>query len=53
MKTFLTLLAAITSLSAYTFVGVHAECAICPDVLQSGESLSADCANVWDETQCR
>ncbi|KIJ15162.1 hypothetical protein PAXINDRAFT_169327 [Paxillus involutus ATCC 200175] len=30
MKTFLTLLAAITSLSAYTLVGVHATCAICP-----------------------
>ncbi|KIK91550.1 hypothetical protein PAXRUDRAFT_830750 [Paxillus rubicundulus Ve08.2h10] len=31
MKTFLTLLAFVTSLSAYTFVGVHAaSCAICP-----------------------
>ncbi|KIK73144.1 hypothetical protein PAXRUDRAFT_836315 [Paxillus rubicundulus Ve08.2h10] len=30
MKTFLTLLAAMTSLSAYTLVGVHATCATCP-----------------------
>ncbi|KAF8836380.1 hypothetical protein BDN67DRAFT_1014748 [Paxillus ammoniavirescens] len=29
MKTFLTLLTAITSLSAYTLMGVHAGCPIC------------------------
>ncbi|KIK76366.1 hypothetical protein PAXRUDRAFT_436288 [Paxillus rubicundulus Ve08.2h10] len=35
MKTFLTLLAAIASLSAYTLVGVHAlKCAICPSSLR-------------------
>ncbi|KIJ10725.1 hypothetical protein PAXINDRAFT_172082 [Paxillus involutus ATCC 200175] len=33
MKTFLTLLAAITSLSAYTLVGVHALCPICPNTM--------------------
>ncbi|KAF8837439.1 hypothetical protein BDN67DRAFT_983246 [Paxillus ammoniavirescens] len=38
MKTFLTLLAAITSLSAYTLECVHAEvvCAICPDTMGGG-----------------
>ncbi|KIK80451.1 hypothetical protein PAXRUDRAFT_833520 [Paxillus rubicundulus Ve08.2h10] len=33
MKNLLTLLAAMTSLSAYTLVGVHATCAACPPSL--------------------
>ncbi|KIK80081.1 hypothetical protein PAXRUDRAFT_121919, partial [Paxillus rubicundulus Ve08.2h10] len=42
MKTFLTLVA-VTYLSAYIPVGVHAECAICPDHLASGPWLSSSC----------
>ncbi|KAF8838664.1 hypothetical protein BDN67DRAFT_971213 [Paxillus ammoniavirescens] len=45
MKTFLTLLAVITSLSAYTLVGVHAGCAHCPKTLSSGASLTSSCTN--------
>jgi hypothetical protein len=41
MKTFLTLLAAIISLSAYTLVGVHATCAICPTSMNSVGSWPA------------
>ncbi|KAF8837185.1 hypothetical protein BDN67DRAFT_973287 [Paxillus ammoniavirescens] len=51
MKTFLTLLAAITSLSAYTLVGVHAGCAICPTSL-SGEKLYNVCATSGKITSC-
>ncbi|KIJ06637.1 hypothetical protein PAXINDRAFT_20170 [Paxillus involutus ATCC 200175] len=36
MKNFLTLLAAIASLSAYTLVGVHAACATCPKTMSGG-----------------
>ncbi|KAF8838354.1 hypothetical protein BDN67DRAFT_971632 [Paxillus ammoniavirescens] len=43
MKTFLTLLAVVTSLSAYTLVGVHASCAVCPQPTE---------ANVWLKSTC-
>ncbi|KIK96524.1 hypothetical protein PAXRUDRAFT_138237 [Paxillus rubicundulus Ve08.2h10] len=41
MKTFLTLLVAITSLSASTLVGVHAECAVCPPTLGDAAPYTA------------
>ncbi|KAF8839580.1 hypothetical protein BDN67DRAFT_969786 [Paxillus ammoniavirescens] len=44
MKTFLTLLAAITYLSAYTLVGVHATCAVCTPAVD-GISLTGTCTN--------
>ncbi|KIK78081.1 hypothetical protein PAXRUDRAFT_344693 [Paxillus rubicundulus Ve08.2h10] len=47
MKNFLTLLATITSLSAYILVGVlgaQAKCPICPSSL-NGVSLSRSCTN--------
>ncbi|KIJ04982.1 hypothetical protein PAXINDRAFT_21738 [Paxillus involutus ATCC 200175] len=46
MKTFLTLLVAITSLSAYTLVGVHAKtkCATCPETVNNGsDGLEDSC----------
>ncbi|KIK80634.1 hypothetical protein PAXRUDRAFT_833411 [Paxillus rubicundulus Ve08.2h10] len=42
MKTFLTLLAVITYLNAYTLVGVHAKCAICP----------SSWGDVWLRSRC-
>ncbi|KIJ07702.1 hypothetical protein PAXINDRAFT_173343 [Paxillus involutus ATCC 200175] len=51
MKAFLTLLAVITSLSAYTLAGVHAKCAYCPDIL-NGVMLSKRCVNKKDVTTC-
>ncbi|KAF8837116.1 hypothetical protein BDN67DRAFT_230463 [Paxillus ammoniavirescens] len=52
MKTFLTLLVAITSLSAYTLVGVHAGCAICPETM-FGWGLSSQCVPTGgDITRC-
>ncbi|KIK81478.1 hypothetical protein PAXRUDRAFT_756784 [Paxillus rubicundulus Ve08.2h10] len=49
MKTFLTLLAAITSLSAYTLVGVHA-CPVCPHV--NDQSAKAKCVSSDLKTSC-
>ncbi|KAF8838665.1 hypothetical protein BDN67DRAFT_971217 [Paxillus ammoniavirescens] len=45
MKTFLTLLAVITSLSAYTLVGVHAECPNCPKALGLSVTWLSSCTN--------
>ncbi|KIK76122.1 hypothetical protein PAXRUDRAFT_835448 [Paxillus rubicundulus Ve08.2h10] len=42
MKTFLTVLAAITSLSACTLMGVHAKCALCPSI-KGGQLWSTQC----------
>ncbi|KIK72310.1 hypothetical protein PAXRUDRAFT_836488 [Paxillus rubicundulus Ve08.2h10] len=42
MKTFLTLLATIISLSAYTLVGVRAKCPICPGSV-AGTALGNQC----------
>ncbi|KIK76428.1 hypothetical protein PAXRUDRAFT_429621 [Paxillus rubicundulus Ve08.2h10] len=53
MKTFLTLLAAIISLSAYTLVGVHAKCAICPKTV-AGAPLKSQCTQSGgDITRCQ
>ncbi|KIK74032.1 hypothetical protein PAXRUDRAFT_836090 [Paxillus rubicundulus Ve08.2h10] len=51
MRTFLTL-AAITSLSAYTLVGVHAKCAICPSKVD-GRSSTSRCTSSTGITTCR
>ncbi|KIK72727.1 hypothetical protein PAXRUDRAFT_836385 [Paxillus rubicundulus Ve08.2h10] len=53
MKTFLTLLATISSLSTYTLVGVHAstKCAICPSSL-NGAGLYYGCSYKGN-TACR
>ncbi|KIK72592.1 hypothetical protein PAXRUDRAFT_836410, partial [Paxillus rubicundulus Ve08.2h10] len=42
MQFFLMLLASITSLSVHTLVGVHADCATCPEVV----------ANEWHSSTC-
>ncbi|KAF8835693.1 hypothetical protein BDN67DRAFT_974997 [Paxillus ammoniavirescens] len=52
MKTFLTLLAAITSLSAYTLVGVHANCAVCPTSID-GRQLANRCIDEAGTTICQ
>ncbi|KIK78398.1 hypothetical protein PAXRUDRAFT_834581 [Paxillus rubicundulus Ve08.2h10] len=54
MKTFLTLLAAITFLSAHTHVGVHAACAICPSVM-GGMNLAEECTQTTTDgfTTCQ
>ncbi|KAF8838195.1 hypothetical protein BDN67DRAFT_971883 [Paxillus ammoniavirescens] len=44
MKAFLTLLVAITSLSAHTLVGVHAKCAACPTTLKNNAVFVTQCA---------
>ncbi|KIK90685.1 hypothetical protein PAXRUDRAFT_831479 [Paxillus rubicundulus Ve08.2h10] len=51
MKTFLTLLAAITSLSAYTLVGVHG-CVTCPDHLKGKANLVTGCTDGSGVTSC-
>ncbi|KAF8840008.1 hypothetical protein BDN67DRAFT_676803 [Paxillus ammoniavirescens] len=51
MKTFLTLLTAITSLSAYTLVGVHAKCPNCPAAV-GGVNLHYKCT-IADTTTCQ
>ncbi|KAF8835695.1 hypothetical protein BDN67DRAFT_404036 [Paxillus ammoniavirescens] len=51
MKTFLTLLAAIASLSAYTLVGVHANCALCPTTIE-GRSFASRCADKAGKITC-
>ncbi|KIK92798.1 hypothetical protein PAXRUDRAFT_146546 [Paxillus rubicundulus Ve08.2h10] len=51
MKTFLTLLAAITSFSAYTLVGVHGKCPISPTSLD-GMGLRNQCT-VGGITACQ
>ncbi|KIK78454.1 hypothetical protein PAXRUDRAFT_163963 [Paxillus rubicundulus Ve08.2h10] len=53
MKTFLTLLTAITSLSVYTLVGVHAAgCATCPASV-SGMGVTGKCHPASGVTRCR
>ncbi|KIK73842.1 hypothetical protein PAXRUDRAFT_167493 [Paxillus rubicundulus Ve08.2h10] len=53
MKTFFTLLATIMSLSAYTIVGVHANCAICPKAV-GGAGFNSRCTQSnGDITRCR
>jgi hypothetical protein len=52
MKTFLTLLAAITYLSAYTLVGVYAKCAICPTSTGGGFNLVNKCTDTKGVTTC-
>ncbi|KIK76624.1 hypothetical protein PAXRUDRAFT_832665 [Paxillus rubicundulus Ve08.2h10] len=54
MKTFLTLLAAITSLSAYTLVGVHAtmKCSLCPPST-GGVPVYSACTNNKNVTNCQ
>ncbi|KIK77584.1 hypothetical protein PAXRUDRAFT_166404 [Paxillus rubicundulus Ve08.2h10] len=52
MQTFLTLLAAMISLSVYALVGVHAQrCPLCPPSLQ-GVSLNSKCVSKPGITQC-
>ncbi|KAF8834065.1 hypothetical protein BDN67DRAFT_976263, partial [Paxillus ammoniavirescens] len=53
MKNFLTLLAAITSLSAYTLVGVHAMCAVCPKSMSSSGLKSQCLTNGGERTRCQ
>ncbi|KIK75034.1 hypothetical protein PAXRUDRAFT_835174 [Paxillus rubicundulus Ve08.2h10] len=43
MKTLLTILATIASLSVYTLVGVHAKCGACPSSLSNNAVLSTQC----------
>ncbi|KIK93791.1 hypothetical protein PAXRUDRAFT_828617 [Paxillus rubicundulus Ve08.2h10] len=52
MKTFLTLLAGIISLSAYTLLGVHAKCAICPYTVNA-QTLVGSCPTDHKYTACR
>ncbi|KIK75559.1 hypothetical protein PAXRUDRAFT_835608 [Paxillus rubicundulus Ve08.2h10] len=54
MKFFLALLTAIISLSSYTFVGVHADCAGCGLVLNDGSTLISECTGrlAGGETKC-
>ncbi|KAF8837250.1 hypothetical protein BDN67DRAFT_973233 [Paxillus ammoniavirescens] len=51
MKTFLTLLTVITSLSAYTLVGVHARCPNCPATV-GGVKLTSKCIS-GGTTSCK
>ncbi|KIK78066.1 hypothetical protein PAXRUDRAFT_775000 [Paxillus rubicundulus Ve08.2h10] len=53
MKTFFTLLATIISLSAYTIVGVHANCTICPKTVCSAGFNSKCTQSNGDITRCR
>ncbi|KIK77866.1 hypothetical protein PAXRUDRAFT_834833 [Paxillus rubicundulus Ve08.2h10] len=54
MRFFLTLIASIASLSAYTLVGALAEltCAICPPKTPDGTSLKGHCVDSWGDTRC-
>ncbi|KIK74675.1 hypothetical protein PAXRUDRAFT_528806 [Paxillus rubicundulus Ve08.2h10] len=47
MKTFLVLLTTITSLSAYTLVGVQADCPVCPPSM-GGVKLHDGCTSNGD-----
>ncbi|KAF8838082.1 hypothetical protein BDN67DRAFT_126719 [Paxillus ammoniavirescens] len=51
MRFFLTLLASIASLSTYTLMGVHAECAVCPPKVE-GTSLVTHCLHASGNTHC-
>jgi len=51
MQFFLTLLASIASLSAYTLVGVHAVCALCPSNV-AGEWNTKTCVGKLGYTYC-
>ncbi|KIK80162.1 hypothetical protein PAXRUDRAFT_159379 [Paxillus rubicundulus Ve08.2h10] len=53
MKSFLTLFAAIISLGAYTLVGVHAGCAVCPTPShEAGFKFRDQCITDGITTQC-